>query len=160
MTEERTHTVFCGIFLFPFFPHSSATMDNPNVALLCLEQRDCSLESYTRDFLELAFQTHYPDRSLCMFYISSLSEWSKALLTGIAFAPIVCGVLGVLPHTLGLLIINIQHVEYLRFAIGVPLTFFRADSVTLNTPHTTGKSDKIIFRTTKLIGTLPRIVER
>ncbi len=30
---------------------------------------------------------------------------------------------------------------------------FRADSVTLNTPHTTGKSDKII-------GTLPRIVGR
>ncbi len=28
------------------------------------------------------------------------------------------------------------------------------------TPHTTGKSDKIIFRTTKTIGTLPRIVGR
>ncbi len=46
------------------------------------------------------------------------------------------------------------------FAIGVPPTFFRADSVTLNTPHTTGRSDKIIFRTTKIIGTLPRIVGR
>ncbi len=41
-----------------------------------------------------------------------------------------------------------------------PRTFFRADSVTLNTPHTTGKSDKIIFRSTKIIGTLPRIVGR
>ncbi len=68
------------------------------------------------------------------------------------FAPIVCGVLGVPPpHTSGFLIVN---VEYLRFAIGAPLTFFRADSVTLNTPHTKGKSDKIIFRTTKIIGTL------
>ncbi len=56
------------------------------------------------------------------------------------------------PHTSGFLILNIQHVEYLRFMIGAPPTFFRADSVTLNTPHTTGKSDKIIFRTTKIIG--------
>ncbi len=39
-------------------------------------------------------------------------------------------------------------------------TFFQADSVTLNTPHTRGKADKIIFRTTKIIGTLPRIVGR
>ncbi len=38
--------------------------------------------------------------------------------------------------------------------------FFRADSVTLNTPHTTGKSYKIIFRTKMIIGTLPRIVGR
>ncbi len=52
------------------------------------------------------------------------------------------------------------HVEYLRFAIGVPLTFFRVDSVTLNIPHTTEKSDTIIFRSTKIIGTLPRIVRR
>ncbi len=52
-----------------------------------------------------------------------------------------------------------QHVEYLRFSIVEPPTFFRADSVTLNTPHTTGKSEKIIFRT-KIIGTLPRIVRR
>ncbi len=57
-------------------------MDNPNVALLCLEQRDRSLETHTRDFLELACLTHYPDRSLCVFYIFSLSEWSKARLPG------------------------------------------------------------------------------
>ncbi len=67
-------------------------------------------------------------------------------------------VLGVPPHTAGFLIGNIQHVEYLWFAIKTPLTFFRADSVTLNTPHTTGKSEKIIFKTTKIIGTLTRIV--
>ncbi len=76
------------------------------------------------------------------------------------FAPIVCGVLGVPPHTSGFLIVNIQHVEYLQFAIGAPPTFFRADSVPLNTPHTTWISDKIIFRTTKIIRTLPRIVGR
>ncbi len=56
------------------------------------------------------------------------------------------------PHTAGFLIVNIQHVEYLRFAIEEPQTFFRADSVTLNTPHTTWKYDKIIFRSTKITG--------
>jgi len=30
----------------------------------------------------------------------------------------------------------------------------------LNTPYTSGTSDKIIFRTNKIIGTLPRIVRR
>ncbi len=74
--------------------------------------------------------------------------------------PTVCDVLGVPPHTWGFLIVNIQHVEYLRFAIRAPPTFFRADSATLNTPHTTWKSDKMIFRTTKIIGTLPKIVGR
>ncbi len=39
------------------------------------------------------------------------------------------------------------------FTIGVPQTFFRADSVSLNTPYTSEKSDKIIFRTTQIIGT-------
>ncbi len=75
------------------------------------------------------------------------------------FAAIVCGVLGV-PHGSGFRIVNIQHVEYLQFAIVVPPSFFRADSIPLNTPHTTGKSDKIIFITTGIIGTLPRIVRR
>ncbi len=63
-------------------------------------------------------------------------------------------------HTAGFLNVNIQHVEYLRFAIRAPSMFFRVDSVTLNTPPTTGQSDKIIFRSTKIIGTLLRIVER
>ncbi len=31
--------------------------------------------------------------------------------------------------------------------------FFRVDSVTLNTPYISEKSDKIIFRSTKIIGT-------
>ncbi len=44
--------------------------------------------------------------------------------------------------------------------LGTPLMFFQVDSLTLNTPHTTGKSDKIIFRPTKIIETLPRIVGR
>lgn len=39
------------------------TMDLPPVQLLCLEQKDCSQESNTRDFFELACQTNYPDRS-------------------------------------------------------------------------------------------------
>ncbi|ROK87094.1 hypothetical protein DPX16_10234 [Anabarilius grahami] len=57
-------------------------MDFPAVALLCLEQRDCSLESHTRDFLELVCLTHYPDSLLCVFYISGLSEQSRARLPG------------------------------------------------------------------------------
>jgi len=69
-------------------------------------------------------------------------------------------VLCVPTHTAGFLIVSIQHVEYLRVAIGAPLIFFRVDSVTLNTPHTTEKSEKIIFRSTKIIGILPRIVGR
>jgi len=44
--------------------------------------------------------------------------------------------------------------------IGAPPMFFRADSVTLNTTHATGKSDKIVLRTTKIIGTLPKIFGR
>ncbi len=68
-------------------------------------------------------------------------------------------VLGVPPHS------RISDRKYstcciLWFAIGAPPTFFWADSVTLNTPQTTGKSDTIIFRTTKIFSTLPRIVGR
>ncbi|ROJ62551.1 hypothetical protein DPX16_21537 [Anabarilius grahami] len=55
---------------------------DPAVALLCLEQRDRSLESHTRDFLELACLTHFPNCSLCVFYISSLSKRSRARLPG------------------------------------------------------------------------------
>ncbi len=62
------------------------------------------------------------------------------------------------PQTAGFLIVNIQHV-YVECRRAPP-TFFRADSVTLNTPHTTGKSDKIILRTTRIFGTLPGIVGR
>ncbi len=56
-------------------------------------------------------------------------------------------------HTSGFLIVNIQH-------RGASAVLFRAESVTVNTPHTTGKSNKIIFRTTSIIETLPRIVGR
>ncbi len=55
-------------------------MDIPAVQLLCLEQQDRSLEDHTRDFLDLACLTHFPDRSLCAFYITSLSERCKARL--------------------------------------------------------------------------------
>ncbi|XDV15169.1 hypothetical protein PO909_015299 [Leuciscus waleckii] len=47
-----------------------------------MEQKDRCLESHTRDFLELACLTHYPDHSLCVFYITSLSEQSRARLPG------------------------------------------------------------------------------
>ncbi|KAF4105376.1 hypothetical protein G5714_013038 [Onychostoma macrolepis] len=54
------------------------------VQLLYLEQMDRSLEDHTRDFFDLACLTHFPDRSLCVFYISSLSER----------LPLVCSVAG------------------------------------------------------------------
>ncbi len=73
---------FFVVLFVSFFSQLPVTMDNPNVALLCPEQRDHSLETHTRDFLELVCLTHYPDCSLCVFYISSLSEWSKACLPG------------------------------------------------------------------------------
>ncbi|ROI27671.1 hypothetical protein DPX16_22993 [Anabarilius grahami] len=52
----------------------------PAVQLLCLEQRDRSLELHTSDFLQLACQTNFPDRSLCVFYHTGLSERSKACI--------------------------------------------------------------------------------
>ncbi|KAF4110611.1 hypothetical protein G5714_007642 [Onychostoma macrolepis] len=50
------------------------------VQLLCLEQMDRSLEDHTRDFLDLACLTHFPDRSLGVFYITSLSEQCITML--------------------------------------------------------------------------------
>ncbi|ROL46489.1 hypothetical protein DPX16_21673 [Anabarilius grahami] len=49
----------------------------PAVQLLCLEQGDRSLEKHTSDFLQLACLTHFPDRSLCIYYRTGLSERSK-----------------------------------------------------------------------------------
>ncbi len=71
-----------GVFLSVsfYFSHSSPGMDLPAVQLLCLEQMGRSLEDHTRDFLDLACLTHFPDRSLCVFYITSLSEQCKARL--------------------------------------------------------------------------------
>ncbi len=55
-------------------------MEFPAVQLLCLEQMDRSLEDHTRDFLDLTCLTHFLNRSLCTFYITSLSERCKACL--------------------------------------------------------------------------------
>lgn len=70
MTEDTWHFA---TFSFHSFFSPSITMDLPAVQLLCLEQRE---------FIELVNLTHYPDRSLCVFYISSLSERSCANLPG------------------------------------------------------------------------------
>ncbi len=48
-------------------------------------------------------------------------------------------------HTTSFLIKNIQQVWYSWFEIGVAPKFFWADSRTLNTPHTTGRSDKQLY---------------
>ncbi len=85
---------------------------------------------YASVFCQLAFW-------LDMVSFHVIICWSNAALSSVS--P---------PHS------RISDCKYLRFAIGASPMFFRADSVTLNTPHTTGKSDKIIFRSTKIIGTL------
>lgn len=59
---------------FPFF------MDLPAVQRLYLEQKERSLEDNTQDLKDLVCLTHYPDRSLCVFYHTSLSEQSKTCL--------------------------------------------------------------------------------
>lgn len=57
-------------------------MDLPDVQLLCLEQKDLSLEDHTRYFLDLAYLTHYPDSCLCTFYYVELNTLTKAKLSG------------------------------------------------------------------------------
>ncbi|ROL55579.1 hypothetical protein DPX16_7519 [Anabarilius grahami] len=72
-TRDRTQNphieYFCAIFS-PLF-----TMDLPAI------QR--KLEEHTKNFLDLVCLTHYPDRSLCVFYNTSLREQSKAHLLGV-----------------------------------------------------------------------------
>ncbi|XP_026059300.1 vegetative cell wall protein gp1-like [Carassius auratus] len=46
----------------------------PAVRLLCLEQLDRSLEDHTRDFLDLACLTHFPDRSKARLPANSPQE--------------------------------------------------------------------------------------
>lgn len=58
-------------------------MDSPAVLLLCLEQEQKSLEAHTCGFLYLASLMHYPDSSLCAFYLAGLSERTKARLPGV-----------------------------------------------------------------------------
>ncbi|XP_058649111.1 proteoglycan 4-like [Onychostoma macrolepis] len=45
-----------------------------------VKKLDRLLEDHTRDFLDLACLTHFPDHLLCVFYIISLSEQCKARL--------------------------------------------------------------------------------
>lgn len=54
-------------------------MDLPDVILLCLEQRDCSLVEHTVNFINVARQTHYLDSSLCVFYRVSLNDFGRKL---------------------------------------------------------------------------------
>jgi len=96
---------------------------------------------------------------LCVVSVSSLSDLVSFCFTWQS-TEYVCVCPRGSPYTTEFLIISIQHIGYLRFEIGAVPMFFPADSVTLNTPHTTGKSDKIICRTIKIIGTLPRIIGR
>lgn len=53
-------------------------MDIPAVQFLRLE--------HTRYFLDMACLTHYSDHLLCVFYNTSLDEWSKAPLPVASFA--------------------------------------------------------------------------
>lgn len=55
-------------------------MDIPAIHLLLLEKGNHSFEDHTRDFLDLAGLTHYPDHPLCVFYNTSFNEWLKVYL--------------------------------------------------------------------------------
>ncbi|XP_051719344.1 uncharacterized protein LOC127495919 [Ctenopharyngodon idella] len=57
-------------------------MYTPAFLLLCLEQKDCSLEEHLDNFLLLAPLTQYPDSSLCNFLFAGLNTATKALLSG------------------------------------------------------------------------------
>lgn len=50
--------------------------------VLCLEQVQQSLEDHTRGFLHLACLPSFTDHSLCIFYLTSLNERTKARLPG------------------------------------------------------------------------------
>lgn len=57
-------------------------MDLPDVQLLCLEQKDRSLEDHTRCFFDLAYLTHPPDSCLCTLYFVGVNTLTKAKLSG------------------------------------------------------------------------------
>ncbi|ROL40712.1 hypothetical protein DPX16_9706 [Anabarilius grahami] len=57
-------------------------MYTPAFLLICLEQKDRSLEEHLNDFLFLATSTHFPESSLCNFLFAGLNTTTKALLSG------------------------------------------------------------------------------
>ncbi|ROL46905.1 hypothetical protein DPX16_20557 [Anabarilius grahami] len=52
------------------------------VQLLCLEQKDHSLEAHLEDFIRLVPSTTFPDSCLCSFLYAGLNTATKALLSG------------------------------------------------------------------------------
>lgn len=52
----------------------------PGVCLLLLRQAVLSLENHTQDFLDLVHQTDFPEKSLIVFYRTSLNEPLKSQL--------------------------------------------------------------------------------
>ncbi|ROL45369.1 hypothetical protein DPX16_4710 [Anabarilius grahami] len=57
-------------------------MYTPAFLLVCLEQKDRSLEAHLDNFLFLAPSTHFPDSSLCNFLYAGLNTATKVLLSG------------------------------------------------------------------------------
>ncbi|KAA0720500.1 hypothetical protein E1301_Tti016792 [Triplophysa tibetana] len=66
--------------VMPLESHTRARMAFPTIKLICLEQGDLTLEDNTRDFLDLACLTNFPDRLICFYYHHGLSERCKARL--------------------------------------------------------------------------------
>lgn len=56
-------------------------MDLPAVCFLCLEQGDCSLKGFIKEFLNLANQANFPDDCLCSFLIAGLNTTTRAQLS-------------------------------------------------------------------------------
>ncbi len=77
--------------------------------------------------------------------ISSLSDWESFHSTWQSTVCVCVCLSSGIPHTTSFLIKNIQQVWYSWFEIGAAPKFFWADSRTLYTPHTTGRSDKQLY---------------
>lgn len=65
-------------FLFCFL----VIMDIPAVRLLCLEQGNCFLEEHVEEFIDLTYQSTFPDNCLCSFLYASLNTTTMAQLSG------------------------------------------------------------------------------
>ncbi|XP_043116806.1 vegetative cell wall protein gp1-like [Puntigrus tetrazona] len=53
--------------------------DDPNFLILLLEQEDHSLKGYTKDFLALPKDSHYPDSFLCSLYFRELDNSTRPM---------------------------------------------------------------------------------
>ncbi len=95
---------------------------------------------------------------LLLFSVSSLPNWLSFHSMWQSFECVLVCPWNFPTHRY--LFLNTEHVYHSRVDIGTAPTFFQADLITLKTTHTTGQSNKRIFRTIRKIGTFVRVVRR